>query len=135
MSKTKLLKIFLFFLLIGILLYPSFTSFTSAAGGGIGAIKGGLIKIAGDVELKIGGDDPDLITVVGKIIKYLLTFLGAAFIILIIYAGGLWMFSVGEPKRVTKAKDIIKNAVIGLTVIILSYVIVSFVLTIIEKAK
>jgi len=50
-------------------------------------------------------------------------------LILLIYAGFLWMTAQGDDKLVTKAKDIIRQAVIGLIVIIAAFSISNFVLS------
>ena len=73
-----------------------------------------------------GGDLP---TVIGLIIKVILGFLGVILIVLIIYAGFLWMTAGGESKQVDKATAIIKNAIIGLVLILLAYAIADFVIT------
>lgn len=63
---------------------------------------------------------------VGNIIKALLGLLGVIAVILIIYAGVLWMTAQGESEKVDKAKDILREAIIGLVIIFLAYGIASF---------
>jgi Na+-driven multidrug efflux pump len=70
----------------------------------------------------------DLPTLIGKIISIILGLLGVVLILLIIYSGFLWMTAGGEPKQVDKAQAYIKNAVIGLVVILLAYAITQFVI-------
>lgn len=65
---------------------------------------------------------------IGKIISVVLGLLGTVLLVLIIYAGWLWMSAGGESKQVDKAKDYIKNAVIGLVLILLAYAITDFVI-------
>ncbi|MFH0814960.1 MAG: pilin [Candidatus Falkowbacteria bacterium] len=65
---------------------------------------------------------------IGKIIGVVLGLLGVILIVLIIYAGFLWMTAGGEQKQVDKAKDYIKNAVMGLVIILLAYAITDFVI-------
>jgi len=72
---------------------------------------------------------------IGRTVNVLLGFLGAGFLVLVLYAGGIWMFAMGESKRVEKAKNIIKTASIGIAVIILSFFIVNFVLNIVQKVS
>lgn len=59
--------------------------------------------------------------VVGIVISSILGFLGVIFGILIIYGGFLWMMAGGNDQEVDKAKKIIKNAAVGLIVVLLSY--------------
>ena len=48
--------------------------------------------------------------------------------ILIIYAGFIWTMARGEAKDVDKAKNMIKQAVIGLIIVFAAYAIAAFVL-------
>ena len=73
-----------------------------------------------------GTKEPALI--VSTLIAALLSFLGVIFLILLIYGGYLWMTDRGEEKQVTKAKSIIKNALIGLVIVLAAYAITSFVM-------
>jgi len=68
------------------------------------------------------------VIVVTRIIQFFLGFLGFIALILIIYAGYLWMTSAGDADKIKKAKDILKNAVIGLVIILSSVGIVTFIL-------
>ncbi|KKR34904.1 MAG: hypothetical protein UT67_C0005G0016 [Candidatus Magasanikbacteria bacterium GW2011_GWA2_40_10] len=66
---------------------------------------------------------------VGKIIKIVLGLLGTIFLVLIVYAGFLWMTAAGEEEKVTKAMNILKTSVIGLVIILAAYSITYFVLS------
>jgi len=68
----------------------------------------------------------DIKTSTGKIIGVVLSFVGALFFILMIYGGFLWMTARGDEGQVTKAKDLIFAAVIGLVIIISAYALTSF---------
>jgi len=57
------------------------------------------------------------------IINAVLSFLGVIFTIIIIYAGIKWMTAEGNPESITKAKGMLKNAVIGLIIVIAAYAI------------
>ncbi|MCK4539809.1 hypothetical protein KAU09_01500 [Candidatus Parcubacteria bacterium] len=61
------------------------------------------------------------------IIKTFLSILGIIFIILIILAGFNWMTSEGDEQKVTKAKETIRTAIIGLFIIIAAYAITYFI--------
>lgn len=60
-------------------------------------------------------------TIIGIVISAILGFLGVIFIILIVYGGILWMTAGGNDERVGKAKNIIRNAAVGLIVVLISY--------------
>lgn len=70
----------------------------------------------------------DLKQVIANIINVFLGFLGVIAVVLILYAGYLWMMSKGETEKIKKAKDIMVSAVIGLVIILSAYAIASFVL-------
>jgi hypothetical protein len=75
----------------------------------------------------------DIRVVVVRIINVFLSFLALIMIILILLAGFNWMTSRGEEDVVNKAKAQIKTAVIGLVIVLSSYVIVHFVVDTINK--
>lgn len=68
-----------------------------------------------------------LSTRLGSIIGTLLSFLGVIFMVLVIYAGVLWMTARGAEAQVDKAKDILVNAIIGLILVLAAYAITAFV--------
>jgi len=110
----------------------------SSGGSGIADIKKGISNVAGSTGLKIGDETASTdsaLAMIGRTVNVLLGFLGAGFLVLVLYAGGIWMFAMGESKRVEKAKNIIKTASIGIAVIILSFFIVNFVLNIVQKVS
>jgi len=61
------------------------------------------------------------------IIEYALGFIGVVFVALIILAGFRWMTSGGNEEKVTKARDNLKNAVIGLLIILAAYSVTYFI--------
>ncbi|MEK7116178.1 MAG: pilin [Patescibacteria group bacterium] len=67
--------------------------------------------------------------IIGSIINVALGFLGIVFLVLLLYAGFLWMTAQGEPKTVDKAKDMLKQAIIGLIIIVAAFAVSNFVLT------
>lgn len=70
---------------------------------------------------------PSLPAVVGILVNYALGFLGIIFFFLILYAGVRWMLAMGKTEEITKAKDILEAAAIGLIIILSAYVITKFV--------
>ena len=67
--------------------------------------------------------------IIGNIINIVLGFLGVLLLIYFLYAGFLWMTSGGDSTQADKAKTYIKNAVIGLIIILSSFAVSRFVLT------
>ena len=74
-----------------------------------------------------------LILTIGKFVQIILSFLGIAFLILIIISGIQWMGAEGNPDSVKTAKARIKNATIGLAIVLLAYAITYFILGIFTK--
>lgn len=73
--------------------------------------------------------EPSLNVIIRTIIKALLGVLGVIFLILVIYAGMLWMTAAGNEDKVKKAQKLLRDGVIGLIIILSSYVIANTVLT------
>ena len=80
-------------------------------------------------EGQIIGGETDFRTLVLTIISYFLGFLGLLATIMVIYGGMQYVTSAGNDEAVGKAKKIILYAVIGIIVILLSFVIVNAVLS------
>ncbi|MBI5254564.1 hypothetical protein HY932_02175 [Candidatus Falkowbacteria bacterium] len=93
-------------------------------------ILGEMSANLGDEGMQKGLEAPsgNLTEIVGKIIKAALSLLFVILVILIIYAGYLWMTAGGDPKQTEKARDYIQNAIIGLIIIVLAYAITQFVI-------
>lgn len=66
---------------------------------------------------------------VGKIIRIVLGTLGIIAIGITIYAGFLWMTARGKEDQIEKAKDILRNGVIGLVIIFSAFGITEFIMS------
>lgn len=71
----------------------------------------------------------ELPDIIGQLINIVLGFMGILLLAYLLYAGFLWMTAGGDSKQVDKAKDMIRNAIIGLIIIVASFAISNFVLT------
>jgi peptidoglycan biosynthesis protein MviN/MurJ (putative lipid II flippase) len=89
-------------------------------GGELNNVGGGIYGQAPQEELP---------QTIGKIVGIVLTFLGVVMVVIIIYAGFLYMTAGGDEGQVKKAKQWIVNSIIGLALILLAYSITSFVIT------
>jgi amino acid transporter len=89
----------------------------------------GLNKTAEGAGYETGDGGSQLDSIIGLNIKYTLTFLGVIFLILMIYGGYLWMTAQGNEEQVTKAKNLISAAVIGLIIVVAAYAISYFVIS------
>ena len=75
-----------------------------------------------------GVDEGNLAESIASIIQILLSLLGVIFIILIIYAGFMWMTSAGNEERISKAKKVFIAAIIGVAIVLAAYLITVFVI-------
>jgi hypothetical protein len=91
-----------------------------AQGFGLNAVNDGLGNT-------LTASDPRVLA--GRIINFSLGFLGVIAVGFIAYAGFLWLTSSGDEEKITTAKNILKNGVIGLVIILSSWAIASFIIS------
>lgn len=98
---------------------------------------GSLLHEAGEAAkyktTEVEGGVIDTSSIAGGVIKIFLSILGIIFIALMLYGGYLWMTAGGKEEQVTKAIDLIQDAVIGLVIVIAAYAITYFVLFMLAK--
>jgi len=70
---------------------------------------------------------PTLYQTIGKFINLFLAFLGVVFLIIIIYAGFVWMMAKGNQEEVNRAIDWMKNAFIGIIIVLAAYLLTNYV--------
>ncbi|MCF7820686.1 MAG: pilin [Candidatus Pacebacteria bacterium] len=73
------------------------------------------------------GGEATAVNIVATVIQIALGVLGIIFLILLILAGYTWMTAGGNEEQVGKAKKNIKNAIIGLVIVLAAYGITWFV--------
>jgi hypothetical protein len=77
--------------------------------------------LAGQANLPQDDITPQRIII--NIIFYVLGFVGLFFVASLLYAGFEWMTSGGSEEKISKAKSRLKNSIIGIVIIISSYLI------------
>ncbi|PIR93770.1 hypothetical protein COT97_04885 [Candidatus Falkowbacteria bacterium CG10_big_fil_rev_8_21_14_0_10_39_11] len=75
----------------------------------------------------------NLSVVVGKVIQALLGLFGLVLMIIIIYGGILYMLAGGDSGKVTKAKDMIIQGILGMVIIGLAYAISTYIIDLLIK--
>jgi len=75
-----------------------------------------------------GNENLTLPEMIGRAIYVGLSLLGLVFLVYILIAGFKWMTAQGTEKQVTEAKDTIKNSIIGLIIVLLSFALTTFVM-------
>lgn len=81
----------------------------------------------GKFRTGVGGGlivDTNLLETVSTIVKAALGVVGVIMVILVIYSGFSWMLSRGNEQGITTAKDVLRFAILGLVIVLLSYAIV-----------
>lgn len=119
---TKKVKLFIF--IFGLIVFAVGANFALAQA------DFGTSQVSGTVAL--AQTDPRII--IGRVIQIALSFLGVIALLLIMYAGFLWMSSNGDEDKITNAKKILKNAAIGLAIILSSWAITTFILSKLSSA-
>lgn len=87
-----------------------------------------------DLGTGAGLSDASLPEIVGGFISVFLGLLGIIFLVLVLYAGFLWMTAAGETDKTDKAKKLLTQAIIGLVLIVGAYAISGFVVDAIGTA-
>jgi len=90
---------------------------------------GGFLDRAGDKLGEAGNaagvseEEEDLGTLIGSAIRVVLQLVGVIFLVLMVYAGFLWMTSRGQEDKVERARNIITTTVVGMFIVITAYAI------------
>ncbi len=96
-----------------------------------------LILLLPSVTLAAGalvspfGGTTDVPTIVGYIIRAILGLSGVLALAMFIYGGILWLISGGNPGKVTKGRDTLVWAALGLVVLFTAYTLVATVVSLI----
>lgn len=110
---------------VGMSVAPLAVSAQGSAGTGLGgALSNGLTKAA-PKELQ---GSTDLNQIIGNLIGAVIGFLGVVLFLYLLYGGFLWMTAGGDTNQVKTATTTIRNAIIGLVIIALSYAIATFII-------
>ena len=129
-SSSVSKKIFAIFAL-GIVSLPGLALAQSS--GAIGSVQSGLTATAGAGRLSDFCDGQNatacIANIAGNVVRVALGFTGIILLGYLIYAGFLWMTSGGESDKAKEAMTMIRNAVIGLVILVASFAIASYVLT------
>ena len=68
-------------------------------------------------------------SIIGRVIKNLMGLLGSIALVMFLYGGFLWLTAAGNETKVTKGKDTLIWAALGLVLIFASYSLVNFIFT------
>ena len=122
-----------------ILLFLVFPIFVFAAAGNPPAgnpptppVGGDTVSLPNPLGTNAASKSPQVL--LGKIINSVLGIIGSLALVMFIYGGATWMLSAGNQEKVTKGKQILIWATLGLVIIFTAYALVKFVLTTVTTA-
>ena len=111
-------------LLVAIFSFPHFVGAQSVADPNSNLQQGVQV-----ISQPLGLPTTDIRLVIARIIRVALGLLGIIALVLMLYAGFLWMTAGGNEEQIDSAKKVLTNAIIGLAIILSAYAIVSFVIS------
>ena len=109
---------------------------------GTGGVGGGNVSITGQTNstnqnrtapaLRVTfpdafGGNLTIQQIIGSVVRIMIGLCGVFFLGVFVYGGLMYLTSAGEPKKVKQGQDAIVNAVVGLVVILISYMAVNLV--------
>ncbi len=127
LSKIRFLKTAT---ILGLFLVAVFFVFQSASAQSVADPNSPLLQGVTVIQEPLGLSSLDIRLIIARIIRVALSLVGIILVVLMIYAGYLWMTAGGNDEQITQAKSIIRNAVIGLAIILSAYSIVSYIIKI-----
>ncbi|MCX6785265.1 MAG: hypothetical protein NTZ18_00230 [Candidatus Komeilibacteria bacterium] len=132
-NRRVLWGIFALFLIIGLTVI--FPALVKAAGeeptapDAINAAIGNLDQTSKDAQIvNSNSATPKLATIIGQVINIALGVFTMIFFILIVYGGIVWLTAGGDKAKADKAQTILTNAVLGVIIIIIAYLLTNFIL-------
>ncbi len=127
LSKIRFLKTAT---ILGLFLVAVFFVFNTASAQSVADPNGTVLQGVKIIEQPLGLPTLDIRLIIARIIRVALSLVGIVLVCLMIYAGYLWMTAGGNDEQITQSKSIIRNAVIGLAIILSAYSIVSYIMKI-----
>ncbi len=86
-------------------------------------------ELAQQVAESAGLSQTPIGVIIARIIRVFLGILGVILTLLIIYGGWMYMSAGGDTEKVARAKQVLKNAIIGLLIILSAFAITQFILS------
>ena len=124
--SSKRILIFSFLFLFGLLFFTY--SKVQAAGNLLDGQEG-----IAEINNVYGGAPTDIRVTIGKIINVILGFLGVIFVVLTIFAGFKYMTAAGNEEETKKALALLKNAIIGLVIILMAWGITRYSIWVLSR--
>jgi cbb3-type cytochrome oxidase subunit 3 len=130
--KNKLILFCCLLLIVVAFPVQAFLGITSDGSGkterGLNASRDGLQNLGQEVDSSYANRGITLIDMVEVGIEALLGFIGTILLVIIVYAGYIWLLAAGNQDKVATAKKWILNSAIGMIIISAAWIITHFVL-------
>ena len=97
------------------------------------AVETKTVNLGDPLNLSSAGEDAPF-ELYGRLIKGFTGIAGAAALFFFIYGGFQWLISGGNEEKIKKGKATITSATIGLAIILGSYLILSYVISVVTGA-
>lgn len=85
--------------------------------------------LEGDIQTTTGLGNKDPREIAASVIKVVLGFLGIIAVLIVLYAGFLWMTAAGNDDKIATAKSMMSAGIIGLIIVLAAFGIATFVMT------
>lgn len=72
---------------------------------------------------------PSITIIIARLIRTVISLLGIIAVVIVLYGGFMYMTAGGNEERVKKAKNAIKNGLIGLVIVLMSFTIAQFIVS------
>ena len=120
--KVKSIKFTIFLLVSAVIIFGCITPVMAIGG----KQSGDVTPLPNPIPGLEGEDAPQIL--VGKLINAIMGIVGSMALVMFIFGGIMWMLAAGNTERITRGKNILIWATVGLVVIFSSYAIVRFIL-------
>jgi type IV secretory pathway VirB2 component (pilin) len=125
----KKFKLFLLLFLLSIYFLPSLVAAEDPGNPNPGNPPAGTVSLLNPINIPPEAKDAPIPYLLGTVINSVLGIIGSLALVMFIYGGATWMLSAGNQERVTKGKQILIWATIGIVIIFTAYALVKFLLT------
>jgi hypothetical protein len=88
---------------------------------------GGTTGMLDRIGLIFVGENEGFLQVIGRVVDWLLVLAGVIAVVYLVYGGLLYITAGGDSEKATKGRTAVINAIIGIIIILLAIVIVSWV--------
>lgn len=121
-----------------------FISFPSADAWALGEVIPNPTSLGGSIDSVFNNivstdsglvEEPNILNVAAKVIKWLLSLSAVLAMGALVWGGIMYIMSLGDEGRAGKAKQIIWYAIIGVIVVLISYVIIATIQTLLSAPK